>query len=148
MRLIYLDSVIVIYAVDGTAFFQPRARAHIANLRAAGDQMAVSDLTWLECRIKSFRLGDAKLLADYHTFLTAPDIRKVPLPTPVYERATLRNYPRTAKMALKHGCFQRFSGFSDSFLFEPITTTSLVTRSTWPQPWRTVVMCFSPTING
>ena len=35
--LVYFDSVIVIYAVERLPFFQPRAQARVATLRAAGD---------------------------------------------------------------------------------------------------------------
>jgi predicted nucleic acid-binding protein len=89
VNLIYLDSVIVIYAVERPPPFGARATARIAALRAAGDRAVVSDLTWLECRIKPLRLGDAALLADLDSFFTDPDVVRVALPTPVYERATL-----------------------------------------------------------
>jgi uncharacterized protein len=89
VRLIYLDSVIVIYAVEGAPAFQARARARIADMRAAGDRAVASDLTWLECRVKPLRLGDAALLADFDNFLAAPDVLRVALPTPVFERATV-----------------------------------------------------------
>lgn len=85
--LVYLDSVICIYAVEGAPSFQARARARLAALRAAADQPAVSDLTWLECRVKPIRLGDAVALAEMEAFLTASDVVRVPLPTAVYERA-------------------------------------------------------------
>ncbi|SRR5260370_23782928 len=85
--LVYLDSVICIYAVDGPPSFQARARGRLVALHAAGDQPAISDLTWLECRVKPLRLGDAVGLADMEAFLTASDVARVPLPTAVYERA-------------------------------------------------------------
>jgi len=47
LMLVYLDSVICIYAVDGPLPFQARARARLATMRAAGDQPSISDLTWL-----------------------------------------------------------------------------------------------------
>jgi predicted nucleic acid-binding protein len=85
--LVSLDSVICIYAVEGAASFQARARARLATLRPAGDLPALSDLTWLECRVKPIRLGDAVALADMEAFLTASDVVRVPLPTAVFERA-------------------------------------------------------------
>jgi predicted nucleic acid-binding protein len=85
--LIYLDSVVCIYAVEGAPSFQALARARLAAMRAAGDQSAVSDLTWLECRVKPIRTGDALALADLEAFLTAADVVRLPLPTAVYERA-------------------------------------------------------------
>src|SRR5438045_8052134 len=87
LMLIYLDSVICIYAVEGAPSFQARARARLAAMRAAGDQPAISDLTWLECRVKPIRNGDTVALADMEAFLTASDVTRVPLSTAVYERA-------------------------------------------------------------
>jgi predicted nucleic acid-binding protein len=85
--LVYLDSVIAIYAVEGAPSFQARARARLAVMSAAGDLPAISDLTWLECRVKPLRLGDAVALAAMEAFLTASDVNRVPMPTAVYERA-------------------------------------------------------------
>jgi predicted nucleic acid-binding protein len=85
--LVYLDSVICIYAVEGSPSFQARARARLAAMKAAGDQPAISDLTWLECRVKPIRLGDPAALADVEAFLSASDVVRVPMPTAVYERA-------------------------------------------------------------
>jgi predicted nucleic acid-binding protein len=85
--LVYLDSVICIYAVEGSPSFQARARARLLALRTAKDQPAISDLTWLECRVKPMRLGDTTGLTDMESFLTASDVARVSLPTAVYERA-------------------------------------------------------------
>src|SRR5437660_11105037 len=85
--LVYLDSVICIYAVEGAASFQARARARLAAIHAAGDQPAISDLTWLECRAKPIRAGDAVSLADMEAFLTASDVVRLVVPTAAYDRA-------------------------------------------------------------
>jgi len=85
--LVYLDTVICIYAVVRCAILPGQARARLATMRAAGDQPALSDLTWLECRVKPIRLGDAVALADMEAFLNGSDVVRVPLPTSVYERA-------------------------------------------------------------
>jgi uncharacterized protein len=85
--LVYLDSVICIYAIEGAPSFQARAKARLTAMRAAGDQPAISDLTWLECRVKPIRQGDAAALADMEAFLKASDVVRVPMPTVVYERA-------------------------------------------------------------
>jgi predicted nucleic acid-binding protein len=97
--LVYLDSVICIYAVDGPLPFQARARARLATMRAAGDQPSISDLTWLECRVKPIRLGDAVALADMEAFLTGSDVVRVPMPTPVYERACRIRAVHNCKLA-------------------------------------------------
>jgi uncharacterized protein len=110
--LVYLDTVICVYAVEGTASFQARARARLAAMRAAGDEPAISDLTWLECRVKPIRLGDATALADMEAFLTAADVVRVPMPTAVYERAcrirAIHNYKLADALhlaaAVESGC--------------------------------------------
>jgi predicted nucleic acid-binding protein len=114
--LVYLDSVIVIYAVEGARPFQARARAMLAALAAAGDRAAVSDLTRLECRVEPLRLGDAPLLADYETFFAAPELVWSPLASSVYERAARIRADYGFKLgdslhlaaAVEHGC-RRFS---------------------------------------
>ncbi len=86
--IVYLDSMIVIYLVEGPEPFRIKAKGRIDQLVAAGDHAAVSDLTRLECRVKPIKLGDASLLADYDAFLAAPDLLKFALSGSVFERAT------------------------------------------------------------
>jgi predicted nucleic acid-binding protein len=85
--LVYLDSVICVYAVEGAPSFQSKAVAKLKSMRAAGDEPAISDLTWLECRVRPIRNGDVVALTDMEAFLTAADVRRVPMPTAVFERA-------------------------------------------------------------
>ena len=95
--LIYLDTVIVIYAVEGPAPFQARAQNQLAHLLATGHRFAVSDLTRLECHIKPLRLADVALLANYDTFLASSDIVHVPITPVVFRRATaIRAHDRYA----------------------------------------------------
>ena len=86
--LIYCDSVILIYYLDATGSFHIRARNRLMALCAAGDQIAISDLTRLECRVRPVRLGDVIGLARYDNFFTLPDVCRVPLTTAVFDRAT------------------------------------------------------------
>jgi predicted nucleic acid-binding protein len=86
--VVYFDSVIVIYLLDHIGMFQTRARARLTALEAAGDRIAVSDLSRLECRLKPMALGDTVKLAGFDAFFARPDVVKVPLPTAVYDRAT------------------------------------------------------------
>lgn len=85
---VYLDSVIVIYFVEGPSSFQVRAQAHLTALKIAGYQLAVSELTRLECRVKPLRQGNIAVLADFDAFFAAADLVKVPIPSAVFERAT------------------------------------------------------------
>ncbi len=81
--IVYLDSMIVIYAVEGPEPFLARAKSRLASLVAAGDQAAISDLTRLECRVKPIRLDDADVLADFESFFDAPDLLRFALPSSV-----------------------------------------------------------------
>jgi len=112
----YLDSVIVIYAVEGPPPFQARAQARLASLRAVGDQPVVSDLTWLECRVKPIQLGNAVVLADFDQFLTTPDIVRLDLPTAVFQRATLIRAQYNFKLADALHLATALEGGCDSFL--------------------------------
>lgn len=110
--LIYFDSVIVIYLLDHTGSFQKRAAARLMSLEAAGDRIAVSDLTRLECRVKPLAKGDVVKLAGLDAFFIRPDVFKVPVTTAVYERATLLRARLNFKLgdslhlaaAIENGC--------------------------------------------
>jgi hypothetical protein len=49
--LYYLDTVIVIYAVEGNPADQQRALNHLAGLELAGHQFSISELTLTECLV-------------------------------------------------------------------------------------------------
>ena len=83
----YLDTCIVIYAVEGQAQFQQRAQTHIAALQAAGHRFAVSDLTKYECSVKPLGSGDGPLLLDFERFFLARNLHVTPLTTAVFQRA-------------------------------------------------------------
>jgi predicted nucleic acid-binding protein len=87
--LVYCDSVILIYYLDQVGPFQVRAANRLAGLKAAKDQIAVSDLVRLECRVEPIRTHDTQVLAKFDTFFAAPDVLHVPLTTAVYDRATV-----------------------------------------------------------
>jgi uncharacterized protein len=85
--LIYLDSVVVIYAVEGAPAFRARAIARLAAAKSAGDEIATSDLTRLECLVQPIRNNDVALQQDYSRFLSTTTV--LPLPYTVYDRAAL-----------------------------------------------------------
>jgi predicted nucleic acid-binding protein len=87
--LIYLDTNRVIYLIELPAGFGQRATSRIATIRANRDQMMVSDLTRVECRVKRIATGQAILLAEYDTFFTSTDVQVVSLTGAVCDRATL-----------------------------------------------------------
>jgi predicted nucleic acid-binding protein len=85
--LIYLDTCIIIYWIEGPAPFDTRVRKHLAALQAAGHRFAISEFTRLECLVKPLGVGDGALLLDYERMFLAPNVTFVPLDAPVYERA-------------------------------------------------------------
>src|SRR5271154_1195830 len=87
--LYYLDTNIIIYAVEGQPPFQQRARNHIAVLENAGHRFGVSDLTWTECLVFPYRMGNGSLLLDYYRFLLGPHLITVPLTAAAHQRAAL-----------------------------------------------------------
>ena len=86
--LIYLDSVILIYALDHVGTFQTRADNRLRTIATVCDQIALSDLSRLECRVKPIQLGDLRKLQVFDSFFARPDIQVMPLPSSVFDRAT------------------------------------------------------------
>jgi predicted nucleic acid-binding protein len=84
---VYLDANIVIYVVEHHPVWGIKAQARIAQLRAAGEQAAISDTHRLECLVGPFISNDQTILADYLAFFNDPDVISVPMPTAVWERA-------------------------------------------------------------
>jgi uncharacterized protein len=86
--LIYCDSVIIIYYLDANDAYHQRADIRLTAIRSAGDEIAFSDLSRLECRVKPVQVADTNRLAIFDGFFALPDVRKVLLTTAVFDRAT------------------------------------------------------------
>jgi uncharacterized protein len=85
---VYLDSNIVIYLIEQPTDFGTRAAARLAALRAAGDQIVVSDLTRLECRHHPLGAGDDTTLRQFDSFFNDSTVQVATLTTAVCDRAT------------------------------------------------------------
>src|SRR5437660_7463090 len=85
--LVYLDTCIFIYWIEGPAPFDARVRTHLATLQTGGNRFAASEFSRLECLVKPLGVGDGALLLDYERMFLAPNVTFVPLSAPVYERA-------------------------------------------------------------
>lgn len=85
--VVYCDSVILIYWLDHVGPYHARAKARVAALQAAADQMAVSELTRMECRVGALKRKDAAILAIFDAFFARPDVVLVPLTRTVFDRA-------------------------------------------------------------
>jgi predicted nucleic acid-binding protein len=110
--VIFLDSNIVIYAIETTHSFHARARTHLGALRAAGHTFAVSDLVRLGRRVRPIRNGDSVLLAEFDAFFAAIEVQVLSLTSAVCDRATLVRAALNFKTpdslqlaaAIVHGC--------------------------------------------
>lgn len=85
----FLDTNIIIYAVEGQPALRQRARDHIGVLEAAGHRFVIGELTWTECLVFPLRTGDGLLLLDYYQFLLSPFIVTLPTTPAIHRRAAL-----------------------------------------------------------
>ena len=91
----FLDASAVIYAVEGTPEWSEALKQQLRELAmadqasAGGLQLAISRLSWLECRVGPLRRRDAEALARFDAFFLHPDLEWVELSPAVVERATL-----------------------------------------------------------
>ena len=82
---IYLDAMIVIYAVEDIA---PYAASIDTRLVVPNVVQVTSELTRLECRVKPVREKDARLLAAFDNYFTRVVSEIVPLSRQVVDMAT------------------------------------------------------------
>jgi len=95
--LVYLDTCIVIYAVEGQAPFQQRAQSHIKALEAAGSRFLIRDLTRGECLVQPLGKGDATLLLSYQRFFLSQNLSARSLIPFIHDRAArIRGHYRYA----------------------------------------------------
>jgi predicted nucleic acid-binding protein len=107
-----LDANIVIYLVEADPVWEPRATARIAALRAAGEDIAVSDAARLECLVHPFRNNNPAEIASFTSFFASPTVRMLPTTVAVWERAAriraLFRLPALDSLhlatAAEHGC--------------------------------------------
>jgi predicted nucleic acid-binding protein len=91
----FLDASAVIYAVEGSPEWSEALKQQLRQLAmadqasAGGLQLAISRLSWLECRVGPLRRRDASALARFDAFFLHPDLEWVELSPAVVERATL-----------------------------------------------------------
>lgn len=86
----FLDASALIYLVEGVEPFAARTRRALSDLvqREPPASVALSRLTWLECRVRPLREAETGVLADFDAFFRRPDIVWVELSAQVVELAT------------------------------------------------------------
>lgn len=86
---LFLDANVVIYLVEGGGGFRERVTEKINQYRQQHEstQIAVSRLSWLECRVRPLREKNQRALSAYESFFSEPDLIVVDLTAPVVEAA-------------------------------------------------------------
>lgn len=84
---VYLDSVFVVYLIEGFPIFQAAARARWDRLKVDGDQAVITDLTLLECCVKPLRDGSPARVAAFEAFHFGPDVLRFPLTAAIFAEA-------------------------------------------------------------
>ena len=85
--LIYCDSGILIYWLDQVGPFHLRAENRMVAMQGAGDRVAISDLTRLECRVGVLKRRDVAALTVFDSFFDRADVELVPMTAAVFDRA-------------------------------------------------------------
>lgn len=87
--ILFLDTNIVIYVVEGNPAFAPKVVLRLAAAQSAGDSFMISDLTRMECLVGPLKTNNTAVQASFHAFFARSDVRVVAITAPVCERATL-----------------------------------------------------------
>jgi uncharacterized protein len=85
--LYFLDTVIVIYAVEGKPADKQRAIGRLTALEQAGHRFAISELTRTECLVPTFVPGGAQRLLDFFRFFHGANLRTLALTDAMHLRA-------------------------------------------------------------
>jgi predicted nucleic acid-binding protein len=85
--ILFLDTNVVIYVVEGNLTFAPKALTRLAAAQSAGDTFMVSDLTRMECLVGPLKSGDTAVQASFHAFFARSDVRVVGITAAVADRA-------------------------------------------------------------
>lgn len=88
--MLFLDACAIIYRVETVEPWNTRLRAAVERLRRADITVgvAISELSWLECRVQPLRDNKTALLAAYDHFFSTAHLTVVPLTRSVIDLAT------------------------------------------------------------
>lgn len=107
----FLDANALIYLLEGEAEQARRVQDCLRELASEAPRLtiAMSRLSWLECRIKPLRAADAALLSRYDSFFASPDLHWMELDRATVELATTlraRHGLRTPDALQAAGCLK------------------------------------------
>jgi predicted nucleic acid-binding protein len=85
--ILFLDSNIVIYVVEGNPAFAPKALLRLATAQSAGDSFMISDLTQMECLVGPLKTNNTAVQSSFHAFFARSDVQVVAITAAVCDRA-------------------------------------------------------------
>ena len=85
--LVYLDTNIVVYLIEQSPDFGPRAATLVEDLKECGHGLAVSHLVRMECKVAPLALGDLATLGDYEAFFSSTAVCILELTADVFDGA-------------------------------------------------------------
>ena len=85
--IVFLDTNVVIYAVELHAAFGLKAQSRIALALAAGDTLMASDLVRMECLVGPLKLAKPALEKAFRNFLAPSNVQVVGITAAVCDRA-------------------------------------------------------------
>jgi predicted nucleic acid-binding protein len=85
----FFDACAVIYRVESVEPYFSRLKAALKTMSVKGLDIAVSRLSFMECRILPLRRKQAATLEFYLDFFSAPGLHVVELDAAVVDRATI-----------------------------------------------------------
>ena len=109
--IVFFDASALIYLLEGKAPLADRVRVELAAIAQAHPDagVAVSRLSWLECRVGPMKADDAAALALFDAFFARPDLVWVELTRDVVELAAairVRHGLRTPDALQAASCLQ------------------------------------------
>ena len=107
----FFDASALIYLIEGKEPFSGKVRKELASLakRYPDLGLAVSRLTWLECRVGPMKANDSEALALFEAFFARPDLAWVELSRDVVELSAVirvRHGLRTPDALQAASCLQ------------------------------------------
>jgi len=87
MAKVYLDSCVIIYLIQGPESLSNAVRSAFQD-QEEPLQVAISDLTRLECRVWPLRENAAQLLGQFDELFASQDVEKIPIQTETFDLAT------------------------------------------------------------
>jgi len=107
----FFDASALIYLIEGHEPFAAKVRAALAKLARSHPTLgvAVSRLSWLECRVGPMKSDDRATLSDFDAFFARPDLQWVELTREVVELAAavrVRHGLRTPDALQAASCLQ------------------------------------------